>query len=417
MKTPRKGNDENVPKRAHRVKSIDPRKHEYIAPVYLDNLHEYMYCGADYSILGRFVLQKYWRWVSEQIPLTVAPNMLTFLGFLVSTSGTALLLFFHLTQDNQFPNWVWLYSCFSLFAYQTLDAIDGKQARRTGTGGPMGELFDHGCDAFFTPLLQISISLAVNFNPMQTFWFTSVICNGLFFTIWEQYSTGTLDLGYINGPTEGLVITCGVFMWSFIKGNVWWSEPLEMPIQIPFTGISLTKANEVAFTAIVFLAICTLGTNVLHVIQKPSVHRKKLRSFLYAVPIPLLFGGYALLTQLFDEMHQRYLFLPEVAFGIVCSFCATRLTISRLCKMPYDVSNKLSVVNLLVVWGLVAATFYGFPRPTVEQISSLCVVCLCFGGVATYYHMIMATFRQLMSHLKINLLTLTPEQLKRNMGK
>lgn len=28
-----------------------------------------------------------------------------------------------------------------LFAYQSLDAIDGKQARRTGASGPLGELF------------------------------------------------------------------------------------------------------------------------------------------------------------------------------------------------------------------------------------------------------------------------------------
>lgn len=31
-----------------------------------------------------------------------------------------------------------------LFVYQSLDAIDGKQARRTGMSGPLGELFDHG---------------------------------------------------------------------------------------------------------------------------------------------------------------------------------------------------------------------------------------------------------------------------------
>ncbi len=28
-----------------------------------------------------------------------------------------------------------------------MDAIDGKQARRTGSSSPLGELFDHGCDA------------------------------------------------------------------------------------------------------------------------------------------------------------------------------------------------------------------------------------------------------------------------------
>ncbi len=31
-----------------------------------------------------------------------------------------------------------------LFFYQTMDVIDGKQARRTGTSSPLGELFDHG---------------------------------------------------------------------------------------------------------------------------------------------------------------------------------------------------------------------------------------------------------------------------------
>jgi len=34
--------------------------------------------------------------------------------------------------------------------YQSLDAIDGKQARRTGTSNPLGELFDHGCDSIST---------------------------------------------------------------------------------------------------------------------------------------------------------------------------------------------------------------------------------------------------------------------------
>ena len=37
-----------------------------------------------------------------------------------------------------------------IFIYQTLDAIDGKQARRTGSSSPLGELFDHGCDSLST---------------------------------------------------------------------------------------------------------------------------------------------------------------------------------------------------------------------------------------------------------------------------
>ena len=39
---------------------------------------------------------------------------------------------------------------------QSLDAIDGKQARRTGTSSPLGELFDHGCDSLSTGSLDKS---------------------------------------------------------------------------------------------------------------------------------------------------------------------------------------------------------------------------------------------------------------------
>lgn len=48
------------------------------------------------------------------------------------------------------PRWLFFTFAIGLFVYQSLDAIDGKQARRTGTSGPLGELFDHGCDALNT---------------------------------------------------------------------------------------------------------------------------------------------------------------------------------------------------------------------------------------------------------------------------
>lgn len=50
--------------------------------------------------------------------------------------------------DNPVPNWFGYYQAFSYFAYRMLDEMDGKQARRTGNAGPLGLIFDHGCDAF-----------------------------------------------------------------------------------------------------------------------------------------------------------------------------------------------------------------------------------------------------------------------------
>ncbi len=37
------------------------------------------------------------------------------------------------------------------------DGTDGKQARRTKTSGPLGELFDHGLDSLQTLLMPIGV--------------------------------------------------------------------------------------------------------------------------------------------------------------------------------------------------------------------------------------------------------------------
>lgn len=51
-----------------------------------------------------------------------------------------------------------------LFLYQTFDAIDGSQARRTGQSGPLGELFDHGVDALNTSLEVLVFAAAMRFG-------------------------------------------------------------------------------------------------------------------------------------------------------------------------------------------------------------------------------------------------------------
>ncbi len=53
------------------------------------------------------------------------------------------------------PGWAFFLSALGLFIYQSLDAIDGKQARRTNSSSALGELFDHGCDAVSTGITKL----------------------------------------------------------------------------------------------------------------------------------------------------------------------------------------------------------------------------------------------------------------------
>ena len=65
------------------------------------------------------------------------------------------------TATEVAPWWTTFSCALGLFIYQTLDAIDGKQARRTKTNSPLGELFDHGCDSLSTVFVSVASCCAV----------------------------------------------------------------------------------------------------------------------------------------------------------------------------------------------------------------------------------------------------------------
>ena len=81
-----------------------------------------------------------------------------------------------------------------LFLYQTLDAIDGKQARRTGTNNQLGELFDHGCDAistFCVALSGVSAAALIEY-PYMMLWFVMAIEVLNYVYHWQTYVSGVL---------------------------------------------------------------------------------------------------------------------------------------------------------------------------------------------------------------------------------
>lgn len=81
------------------------------------------------------------------------------------------------------------------------DGIDGKQARRTGSSTPLGELFDHGSDSVVAGLLPLAL-YSIFGKGMEDFgansWiFYAIAWNivGQFFiSHWEKYLTGVLFL-------------------------------------------------------------------------------------------------------------------------------------------------------------------------------------------------------------------------------
>ncbi|KAI9033655.1 CDP-alcohol phosphatidyltransferase-domain-containing protein [Phycomyces nitens] len=264
----------------------------YIPAESLRNLHLYKYGGVDKSLVSRYILTPYWNNLVKIFPLWVAPNLITLLG-LFCTIFNVLTLFYYDSSLGPCPNWVYTSFGIGLFAYQSLDAIDGKQARRTGASGPLGELFDHGCDSLNTMLGAYTWASATGLG--QSWWtvgslFAS-LCN-FYLSTWEEYHTGILYLGHFSGPVEGVLMLVAVHLWTGVAGPDFWKQTLNQVVDIdwlysPYThAIGKLPLNHllIIIGAVVLVFNITFALlNVISVKIYPTDMSHKDRSILKAV--------------------------------------------------------------------------------------------------------------------------------------
>lgn len=124
------------------------------------------------------------------------------------------------------PNWVYLVVALNIWLYQTLDNIDGKQARRTGSSSPLGELFDHGCDSLFLLMNGMAWFPGMQATGWQSFLFLTQGTLAFFGSHWEEYHTHKLILGVVANPTEVQYAIMAAFVSMGVLGPSWWAESL-----------------------------------------------------------------------------------------------------------------------------------------------------------------------------------------------
>lgn len=173
----------------------------------IENARGYKYSGSSDSITYRFIGRPFHEWAINLFPTNLAPNCITLIGF-AAELYSFLYSYWDSRQTNDplYPSSCYL-NGICLLIYQFMDAMDGKQARRTGTSSPLGQFFDHGIDALVTVLEMMKISMTFQMMCNETcFFFMLFTCIGFYTTSWEEFNTGTFYLGYISGPDEGLLL-------------------------------------------------------------------------------------------------------------------------------------------------------------------------------------------------------------------
>jgi len=187
------------------------------------------------------MMQKFWNWFVTLVPLWVAPNLITIVGLAINIV-TSLVLVWHCPTATELPPWPATAACaIGLFVYQTLDAIDGKQARRTGTSSPLGELFDHGCDSLSTVFVSVASCCAVRLGLYPGWMLFQCLCASTLFYCahWQTYVSGTLQFGYIDVTEGQLVVVAVMFLSSiesFFQIDIWTSSVSSRPAPDLETG-------------------------------------------------------------------------------------------------------------------------------------------------------------------------------------
>ncbi len=138
-------------------------------------------------------MNPFWEWCVSLVPTWVAPNLITFIGWLCVILSYANMLVYDYTFEKDIPRYCFFLAAICIFLYSTLDAIDGKQARRTKSSSPLGQLFDHGCDSFSITFFILAICQAAKLEMTEVFLIFTA-CQAVFWTSnWMEYNTGVLQ--------------------------------------------------------------------------------------------------------------------------------------------------------------------------------------------------------------------------------
>ena len=215
-------------------------------------LSKYEYRTESQAILYPTIKRYLFNPMINRLPRWLHANVLT------ATSGVlSIFVFATLLWIAAFSGWdhLLLVTATMWWWRDTLDNLDGGQARRTGTSGPMGELMDHTIDSYTVYPVILGVCLAFGVAPVLTLITVGVSLLGFWGAMWELRHRGIFFTGVLS-ETEGAWILTGMLLGGGIFGIA--------AINTPF--VSFVSVLGI----IVFLTIFGFGYQLLTSMQRVS---------------------------------------------------------------------------------------------------------------------------------------------------
>ncbi|MBL8966990.1 MAG: CDP-alcohol phosphatidyltransferase family protein [Spirochaetaceae bacterium] len=193
-----------------------------------DRIYKYQYSSVNRSLVDR-LLKYWWRFAIKLIPAKASANLVSIVGNLGSWFATALLcglVVGPIDVAAKRSPWLFGLAALSLAFYHSLDAMDGIQARRTGSSGPLGEFVDHWFDSFNIFLVPLGLFMAFPVLPSAWLFIALLAC---IFADWtnlrEVKMTNQLHFGPISSE-EAMIALLLAYVSMWLVGYDFWALPL-----------------------------------------------------------------------------------------------------------------------------------------------------------------------------------------------
>lgn len=367
---------------------------QYLSDTHLEGLNNYKYNAKDTSPLSIYIMHPFWNYIVEYLPRGIAPNLMTFVGFLFTVANFVVLSWydwgFYSSTTNAgttpIPEWVWLMAAINIFLAYTLDGIDGKQARRIGLSGPLGELFDHGLDSYaavFIPACLYSIfgRNVGSISPIRMYYVMWMVFFNFYICHWEKYNTGVLYLPW--GYDLSMWGSTIMYLISYFYGYQFWK------ILLPF---DITMGHIMEWVLHIS-ALSNLPMVIINVYKSYKYKTGKMRPFSEAARPLVSFILFGSLFMIWAHCSQRNIMEndPRVLFilsGTIFSNISCRLIIAQMSNTRCELFHWMTPIYFISI--LIALTM-----PALERII---LYCLTIATTFTHWHYGTNVVQQLCRH-------------------
>ncbi|KAI9842369.1 MAG: hypothetical protein M1837_007289 [Sclerophora amabilis] len=97
--------------------------YECVSEEALSHLKTYKYSSVDKSLISRYILKHYWNGFVELLPMWLAPNMVTLLGFCFILTNVACLEIWMPDLVGPGPSWLYYSFAFGLWMWERPSSI------------------------------------------------------------------------------------------------------------------------------------------------------------------------------------------------------------------------------------------------------------------------------------------------------